>query len=164
MQSLVVENDAGYRERLVHALDKMHFRVRVAGSSGAALDLLSVNRFDLTVLDLGIPGPISGFELAKRISPRIGTILIGEKPFGEEFGGDSWTHPFYYLRKPIDDRLFHSCLKAFSEQERRQDEATQLRREVRQLRGKVPPGGTLHEVDDLWFGLFDRMRRSAGGD
>jgi DNA-binding response OmpR family regulator len=158
MHGLVVENDAVSRDQLVHALDELHFRVQVAGSSDTALDMLSSNRFDLTVLDIGVPGLVSGRELARRISPRIGTIVIGERRFEEEFTGEPVVSPLYYLTKPVDDRLFHSCLQAVREQTRLRREVRRLQREVLRLRKARAPEEGEHVVDDLWFGIFNRIQ------
>jgi DNA-binding response OmpR family regulator len=158
MQSLVLENDATYQEKLVHTLDTMHIGVQVADTSDAALDLLSARRFDLTVLDMEIPGPESGRELARKNRPRMGTILIGERNFDDEVAGSRCSAPVYYLRKPIDYRLFEACLRALSEQNRLRLQVARLQRELRRLKGEARDDG-VHEVDDLWLGILNRLQR-----
>jgi DNA-binding NtrC family response regulator len=159
MQGLVVENEVRNQEKLLTAFDEMRIRVEVADTSDAALNKLSARRFDLTVFDTMVPGPVSSIELARHNHPRMGTILIGEGEFADEIAGAAWSAPLYYLQKPIDYCLLLSCLRVFAEQARLRMEVARLQRELKALRGsKVPEAGGL-EVDDLWFGIFDRLRR-----
>src|SRR3954462_8983352 len=86
----------------------------VAGDRGTALELLSVNTYDIAVLDRDIPGP-SGDEIADRIVASGSGMPIlmltaadrlDDKASGFELGADD------YLTKPFDLRELVLRLRA----------------------------------------------------
>src|SRR3954453_17086026 len=86
----------------------------IAGDGGTALELLSLNAYDIAVLDRDIPGP-SGDELARRIvaSGSGMPILMPPPPHrlddktpGFELGADD------YLTKPFELRELVLRLRA----------------------------------------------------
>ena len=94
----------------------------IAGDGDTALELLSINAYDIAVLDRDIPGP-SGDEIAKRIVASGGGMPIlmltaadrlADKASGFELGADDYlTKPFelqeLVLRlRALDRRRAHS--------------------------------------------------------
>jgi len=82
----------------------------VAGAGDAALELLSVNAYDIAVLDRDIPGP-SGDEIAKRVvgsgsGMPILMLTAADRLDGFELGADD------YLTKPFELRELVLRLRA----------------------------------------------------
>lgn len=63
---MIVEDDAMLASGLARALQNEGYEVTVADTGEAALDALGSTRFDLLVLDIGLPG-IDGFEVLRRM-------------------------------------------------------------------------------------------------
>src|SRR5437764_13588679 len=66
MRVLIVEDEHLLAEAIRDGLRLEAIAADIAGDGDAALELLSINAYDLAVLDRDIPGP-SGDEIAKRI-------------------------------------------------------------------------------------------------
>lgn len=63
---LIVDDEAEIRRALQRNLQAHGFEVIVAGSGEEALDMLTLHRPDLMLLDLGLPG-ISGLEVCRQV-------------------------------------------------------------------------------------------------
>src|SRR4030081_933901 len=66
MRVLIVEDEPVMAEAIRDGLRREAIAADIAGDGDTALELLSVNAYDIAVLDRDIPGP-SGDEIAKRI-------------------------------------------------------------------------------------------------
>jgi two-component system, OmpR family, response regulator VanR len=66
MRVLIVEDEPYLAEAIRDGLRLEAIATDIAGDGNAALELLSVNTYDIAVLDRDVPGP-SGDEIAKRI-------------------------------------------------------------------------------------------------
>ena len=66
MRVLVVEDEPFMAEAIRDGLRLAAIAADIAGDGEAALELLSVNGYDIAILDRDIPGP-SGDEVAERI-------------------------------------------------------------------------------------------------
>jgi two-component system, OmpR family, response regulator VanR len=66
MRVLVVEDEPYMAEAIRDGLRLEAIAADIAGDGGTALELLSVNAYDIAVLDRDIPGP-SGDEVAESI-------------------------------------------------------------------------------------------------
>jgi two-component system response regulator VanR len=66
MRVLIVEDEPYLAEAVRDGLRLEAIAADIAGDGDTALELLSVNSYDLAVLDRDIPGP-SGDEIARRI-------------------------------------------------------------------------------------------------
>ena len=76
---LVVEDEPLVRIYLSDILGQSGFGVIVATSGEEALALMQAEAVCAVVSDVAMPGPVNGFELARRIrsqSPRTGVILL----------------------------------------------------------------------------------------
>jgi two-component system OmpR family response regulator len=66
LRLLLVEDDASLATGLSRALGNQGYEVAAAGTGEDALGRMASERFDLMVLDIGLPG-IDGFEVLKRM-------------------------------------------------------------------------------------------------
>ena len=81
---LVVEDDPAMRDLLVKVLRRARYKVVVAASGSAAVQLLAKSRFDLLVSDIRM-SPMDGLALAstaRAVSPTTRILLI--TAYGEE--------------------------------------------------------------------------------
>ncbi len=111
---LIVEDEPYMAEAIRHGLRLEAITADIAGDGDTALGLLSVNAYDIAVLDRDIPGP-SGDEIARRIVASGGGIPIlmltaadrlDDKASGFGLGADD------YLTKPFDLRELVLRLRA----------------------------------------------------
>ncbi|AZS37739.1 Response regulator MprA [Microbacterium lemovicicum] len=103
MRVLIVEDEPFLAEAIRDGLRLEAIAADLAGDGDTALEQLSVNRYDVVVLDRDIPGP-NGDEIARRLarsaeSPRIlmltAAARLHEKESGFEAGADDYlTKPF----------------------------------------------------------------------
>jgi two-component system, OmpR family, response regulator VanR len=122
MRVLLVEDEPYMADAVRDGLRLEAIAVDVAGDGGTALELLSVNAYDIAVLDRDIPGP-SGDEIAERIvagGSGIPILMltaadrIDDKASGFGLGADDYlTKPFelkeLVLRlRALDRRRAHS--------------------------------------------------------
>ena len=106
MRVLIVEDEPLLAEAVRNGLRLEAIAADIAGDGNTALELLSLNAYDLAILDRDIPGP-NGDEIAHRIV-RSGSGLpilmltaadrIDDKAAGFELGADD------YLTKPFEFR------------------------------------------------------------
>jgi two-component system response regulator VanR len=122
MRVLIVEDELYMAEAIRDGLRLEAIAADLAGDGDAALELLSVNAYDIAVLDRDIPGP-SGDEIAARIVAAGSGMPIlmltaadrlDDKATGFELGADDYlTKPFalqeLVLRlRALDRRRAHS--------------------------------------------------------
>lgn len=106
MRVLIVEDEPLLAEAVRNGLRLEAIAADIAGDGNTALELLSLNAYDLAILDRDIPGP-NGDEIAHRLV-RSGSGLpilmltaadrIDDKAAGFELGADD------YLTKPFEFR------------------------------------------------------------
>jgi two-component system, OmpR family, response regulator VanR len=122
MRVLVVEDEPYMAEAIRDGLRLEAIAADIAGDGDTALELLSVNAYDIAVLDRDIPGP-TGDEIAERIVASGSGMPIlmltaadrlDDKATGFELGADDYlTKPFalreLVLRlRALDRRRAHS--------------------------------------------------------
>jgi two-component system response regulator VanR len=104
MRVLIVEDEPYLAEAIRDGLRLEAIATDIAGDGDAALELLSINTYDIAVLDRDIPGP-SGDEIARHIvASDSGTPILmltaadrlDDKTSGFGLGADD------YLTKPFD--------------------------------------------------------------
>src|SRR5947208_16120369 len=104
MRVLIVEDEPYMAEAIRDGLRLEAIAADIAGDGDTALELLSINAYDLTVLDRDIPGP-SGDEIARRIvacGSGMGILMLtaadrlDDKASGFGLGADD------YLTKPFE--------------------------------------------------------------
>src|SRR5690554_6277214 len=133
MRVLVVEDEPYMAEAIRDGLRLEAIAADIAGDGDTALELLSVNAYDIAVLDRDIPGP-SGDEVARHIvAAGTGTPILmltaadrlDDKVSGFELGADD------YLTKPFELRELVLRLRAL---DRRRASSRPPVREVAGLR------------------------------
>jgi two-component system, OmpR family, response regulator VanR len=119
MRVLIVEDEPYLAEAIRDGLRLEAIAADIASDGDSALELLSLNAYDIAVLDRDIPGP-SGDEIAKRIvasgvsgtGPLILMLTaadrLDDKASGFELGADD------YLTKPFDLRELVLRLRALN--------------------------------------------------
>jgi two-component system, OmpR family, response regulator VanR len=118
MRVLIVEDEPYLAEAIRDGLRLEAIAADIAGDGDTALELLSLNTYDIAVLDRDIPGP-SGDEIAKRIvagASGSGPLILmltaadrlDDKASGFELGADD------YLTKPFDLRELVLRLRALN--------------------------------------------------
>jgi two-component system response regulator VanR len=114
MRVLLVEDEPYMADAIRDGLRLEAIAADIAGDGATALELLSVNDYDIAVLDRDIPGP-SGDEIAKHIVTSGGGMPIlmltaadrlDDKASGFELGADD------YLTKPFELRELVLRLRA----------------------------------------------------
>jgi two-component system, OmpR family, response regulator VanR len=114
MRVLVVEDEPLLADAIRDGLRLEAIAADVAGDGDSALELLSINSYDIAVLDRDIPGP-SGDEVAKHIVAADSGMPIlmltaadrlDDKASGFELGADD------YLTKPFEFRELVLRLRA----------------------------------------------------
>ena len=138
---LIVEDEPYMAEAIRDGLRLEAIAADIAGDGDSALELLSINAYDIAVLDRDIPGP-SGDEIAERIVASGSGMPIlmltaadrlDDKASGFELGADD------YLTKPFELRELVLRLRAL---DRRRGHNRPPVREIAGLRlGSVPPRG-----------------------
>jgi two-component system, OmpR family, response regulator VanR len=133
MRVLIVEDEPYLAEAIRDGLRLAAIAADIAGDGDPALELLSINAYDIAVLDRDIPGP-SGDEIAKRIVASGSGIPIlmltaaerlDDKASGFELGADG------YLTKPFELRELVLRLRAL---DRRRAHSRPPMREIAGLR------------------------------
>ncbi len=72
---LVAEDESGIRKVMSRALEARNYRVELADRGDLALDMASVEGYDLIMLDVSMPG-LDGFEVLKRLRENTLTRLV----------------------------------------------------------------------------------------
>lgn len=110
---LIVEDDPQIRRMLRLALEQADFVVEEAGDGPEGLAKAQSGRFDLVILDIGLPG-MDGLQLCKRLRETDQTPVLFltarddeiDRLLGFEFGGDD------YVTKPFSPRELIARLRA----------------------------------------------------
>jgi len=114
MRILVVEDDALLAEGLVKVLSRAGHAVEQAVTGKAADRALAEERFDLVVLDIGLPD-FDGFEVLRRLRARRSTTLVlvltardavEDRVHGLDLGAED------YLTKPFSVNEFEARVRA----------------------------------------------------
>jgi len=111
---LLVEDEPSLRDNVIIALEAEAMRVSWAGTGEEAERLLSAEKFDLVLLDVGLPD-VSGFDLCRRWRPKWQGLPIlfltargaeVDRVVGLEIGADD------YLVKPFSLRELVARIRA----------------------------------------------------
>src|SRR5882762_6903940 len=109
MRVLIVEDEPYMAEAIRDGLRLEAIAADIAGDGDTALELLSVNAYDIAVLDRDIPGP-SGDEIAKHIVASGSGMPIlmltaadrlDDKASGFELGADDYLTKPFHLRELV---------------------------------------------------------------
>jgi two-component system OmpR family response regulator len=101
---LAVEDDPSVQYLLRHATDEQGIELEVAGDGPAALSRAQSFKPDLAVIDVTLPGPYDGFDVARRLHDwgdvavlfLTGATSLEDRLAGFRAGGDDYlTKPFH---------------------------------------------------------------------
>ncbi len=157
---LVVDDILANVKLLEARLSAEYFDVLTAYSGPEALELMEVERVDVVLLDVMMPG-LDGFEVCRRIksSPKtmhVPVVMVtaldqtADKVQGLEAGADD------FLTKPVDDIALITRVKNLARLKTLNDEM--LLRMATGAEIGVLPGGVSGALED-----GDRRARAAGG-
>ena len=113
MRILIVEDDPSLASGLARILEAEGYAVDVAGRGEEAVGAARGERFDLVILDIGLPG-MDGFEVCHAIRGRSQVPILmltardeeADRVVGLEVGADD------YLTKPFSPRELAARIKA----------------------------------------------------
>jgi two-component system response regulator VanR len=164
---LIVEDEPDMAEAIRKGLRLEAIAADIAGDGDAALELLSVNAYDIAVLDRDIPGP-SGDEVARRIVASGSGMPIlmltaadrlDDKATGFELGADD------YLTKPFALRELVLRLRALDRRRTHNrppvQEIAGLRLDL--YRREVYRDGRYVALTRKQFAVLDVLVAAAGG-
>ena len=122
----IVDDEPDITQLLAGYLSRQGMRVSALGSGHALIELMSADRPDLVLLDLGLPGE-DGFAIARQLRERwrCGLIIVTgrgdavDKVVGLEIGADD------YVTKPFDLRELLARIKAVLRRMEPQGERTE---------------------------------------
>ena len=167
MRVLIVEDEPFMAEAIRDGLRLEAIAADIAGDGDAALELLSLNAYDIAVLDRDIPGP-TGDEIAARIVASGSGMPIlmltaadrlDDKATGFELGADD------YLTKPFELRELVLRLRAL---DRRRAHNRPPVREIAGLRldpfrREVYRGGRYVALTRKQFAVLEVLVAAEGG-
>ncbi len=76
MRILLVEDDKLLADAIGRALVQSAYAVDVVGTGEAADAALSQHAYDLAILDIGLPGPLSGLDVLQRLRARRSRVPV----------------------------------------------------------------------------------------
>jgi len=104
---LIVDDEERLRKALARSAGQEGYRIRTAASGEEALVVLQLEKVDLVITDLVMPG-MDGMSLVRairEIDPGIPTIILTAYGSAESMAEAKTLDVAYYLTKPFD--LFH---------------------------------------------------------
>ncbi len=106
MRILVVEDDSLQASALVEVLEAEHYAVDLAADGGLADELMSINSYDLVLLDWSLPNGVTGLDLLRQWRECGSTVPVlmltarrevGDRVDGLDTGADDYlTKPFAF--------------------------------------------------------------------
>lgn len=126
MRILLVEDEKGVANFIKKGLEEEHYTIDHSVDAEGGLDLVSVNQYDLIILDIMLPG-MSGIELCREIRKKgipspvmmlTARDTIDDKVTGLDSGADD------YMTKPFSFDEFLARIRALLR--RKQDKLTEL--------------------------------------
>jgi len=165
---LMIEDDLELAEVLAKYLKKFDIEVEVAEEPYIGLSMLEVNKYDLLILDLTLPG-LDGLELIPKIREfsDIPIIIssarddILDKVMGLERGADD------YLPKPYNPRELEARIKTIlrrkasepKKEQSKKEEVFELNEDAMQIKFK----GHLLNLTPAEYDILSMLIKSKGG-
>jgi len=118
LQVLVVEDNADCAQSTAHLLRLYGHDVEVAADGPSALDLIDGHLPDVVLLDIGLPGALNGWDLARELKSRAREkqpLVIAVTGFGtiEARQHSAQVGIDLHLTKPVDPQLLERLLSRF---------------------------------------------------
>lgn len=123
MRILIVEDDAVIAAGIEYTLIQEGYEVKSAASVAVAFEQMEKNKFDLYLLDLGLPDG-SGYDICKRVKEREDVPVIfltavddeGNVVMGLDMGADDYITKPFRIRELIS--RINSVLRRYGRQEK----------------------------------------------
>ncbi len=165
MRLLLVEDQPKVASFIRRGLEEEHYAVDVASKGNDALDLVTVNTYDLVILDLMLPD-ISGFEVCKELRRHGLTVpvlmltardALDDKVAGLDSGADD------YLTKPFAFPEFLARVRALL---RRREEVKTTKIQIADLvldtaTHEVTRDGKIIELASKEYAVLEYLMRHA---
>jgi len=129
---LIADDDASLRRVIQFKLKQKGFDVAVVEHGQAALDYLKLDRYDLLLSDMKMPG-LSGIELlekSKEVQPDLEIILMTAYATINNAVEAIKLGAFDYLTKPFEDNQLFAVIDKALRFKRLEDENRQLREKI----------------------------------
>jgi DNA-binding NtrC family response regulator len=150
---LVVDDDEGMRETL-RAILRRDYRVLLAGSGEAGLDILKVEDVDLMLCDVRLPG-MSGFDVLRAVKENYSLIeVIIISAINEvETAVQAMKHgAYHYITKDFEYDALHSLVRNASERQDLNRKVISLSAQVAEQTDRefaVGPSKVMRDIFDL---------------
>ncbi len=157
---LIIEDEPSILDNVVYALDREGMLSERASTGALGLDLIEAIKFDLVVLDIGLPD-ISGIEVCKKIRSKSDIPIIFltaradeiDRILGLELGADD------YITKPFSPRELavrvKTILRRISNRTGHQERAPVFN--VDQDRKEIKFMGTLLALTPFEYGILGKL-------
>ncbi|HEY5793093.1 MAG TPA: response regulator, partial [Chthoniobacterales bacterium] len=121
---LVAEDEPSIRDAITYPLESDGCEVRACGTGAEILQCMAAAKFDVLILDIGLPD-MTGFEVCKKIRERHSLPILFltaradeiDRVVGLEIGGDD------YVTKPFSPRELSARVRALLRRIAREDGA-----------------------------------------
>jgi CheY-like chemotaxis protein len=118
LRILLVEDSADQAATLAILLRMNGHKVEIAGDGPTALRMVGEGMPDVVLLDLGLPGGMTGYEVARRIREKATArlpFLVAVTGFGQEEDRRRSAEAgiFLHLLKPVDPEALGRLLARF---------------------------------------------------
>ena len=116
MKVMLVDDEVGFRETVSKRLKKRKVDLVAVGSGEEALEHLRVERVDIVVLDMKMPGMdgIQTLRAIKTVDPLIEVVILTGHASLEAAKDGMSLGAFDYLMKPVDlDELLYRIQDAY---------------------------------------------------
>ena len=145
---LVAEDEPSIRDAITYPLESDGCDVRAFGTGAETLEAVAAAKFDVVILDVGLPD-MTGFEVCRKIRERHSLPILFltaradeiDRVVGLEIGGDD------YVTKPFSPRELSARVRAL------------LRRVARENGGAPSGGGAVFAIDEERFAAHYHGRR-----
>ena len=116
MRVLLVDDEVGFRETVSKRLKRRNVDLVAVGSGEEALEHLQIERVDIVVLDMKMPGMdgIQTLRAIKAVDPLIEVVILTGHASLEAAKDGMTLGAFDYLMKPVDlDELLYRIQDAY---------------------------------------------------
>lgn len=123
---LIVDDEPDVRDVLVDFFTPLGYTIEVAASGAAALAVIRERRPNVVLLDLNLPGALSGLDVLRAIAGGVPAIMITGNVDAERGRATLAAGAFDYVAKPIDLHYLEIAVAAavaYSQREGEGDDA-----------------------------------------